>query len=90
MIHLTGTLTCPTSDDLKIVETYLPEHIALSRAEPGCLSFTVIQTSNPMVWHLKETFTDHATFEAHQARSLASNWWIQSQNLVRDFQITEE
>ena len=30
MIHLTGTLTCRTEDDLKIVETYLPDHSRLA------------------------------------------------------------
>ena len=30
MIHLTGTLTCRTENDLKIVETYLPDHSVLA------------------------------------------------------------
>ena len=89
MIRLTGTLTCITPDDLKIVETYLPEHTRLSRAEPGCLTFNVTQTANPLVWQLDETYTDRAAFEAHQTRNRASVWWEKSQNLRRDFQITE-
>lgn len=88
MTHLTGTLTCITSDDIKIVETYLPDHIRLSRAEPGCLTFNVTQTTNPMVWQLDETYIDQAAFEAHQTRNRASIWWQKSQGLVRDFKVT--
>ena len=88
MITLTGTLTCPTPDDLKIVETYLPDHIKLSRAEPGCITFDVVQTANPLVWQLDESYADKAAFEAHQTRNRASVWWQVSQNLVRNFQIT--
>ena len=90
MIRLTGTLTCTTEDDLKIVEAYLPEHTRLSRAEPGCLSFTVTQSDDPLIWHLDETYTDQAAFEAHQTRNRASLWWQKSQGLIRDFQITED
>lgn len=89
MITLTGTLTCPTPDDLKIVETYLPDHITLSRAEPGCVRFDAVQTADPMVWQIDETYTDKAAFEAHQTRNRASIWWQKSQGLVRDFKITE-
>lgn len=89
MITLTGTLTCPTQDDLKIVEDYLPDHIALSRAEVGCVFFNVMHTSDPMVWQLDETYTDQAAFDAHQARNRASIWWAKSQNLLRDFKITD-
>lgn len=89
MIHLSGTLTCKTTDDLHVVETYLPEHTRLSRAEPGCQTFDVVQTDNPMVWQLDETYTDRSAFEAHQTRNRASVWWQMSQGLIRDFKITE-
>ena len=88
MIHLSGFLTCPTLDDLKIVETYLPDHIRLSRAEPGCLSFNVTQTADPLVWQLDETYLDQAAFDAHQARNRSSIWWQMSQGLRRDFKLT--
>ena len=90
MIHLSGTLTCPTPDDLIIVETYLPDHIRLSRAEPGCLSFNVSQTADPLVWQLDETYVDQAAFEAHQTRNKTSIWWQMSQGLVRDFKLTSQ
>ena len=89
MITLTGTLTCLTPDDLVIVQTYLPDHVTLSRAEPGCLRFEVTQTADPLVWQLDETYVDPAAFDAHQARNRASVWWQMSQGLIRDFKITD-
>ena len=89
MIRLTGTLTCASPDDLKIVETYLPDHIRLSRAEPGCIAFNVTQTVDPLVWVLDETYTDRTAFEAHQTRNRASVWWAMSQKIIRDFDISE-
>ena len=89
MIRLTGTLICITEDDLEIVKAYLPEHTRLSRAEPGCISFSVTQTANPLIWQLDETYADQAAFEAHQTRNRASLWWQKSQHIKRDFQLTE-
>ena len=85
MITLTGTLTCSTSEEADIVRTYLPEHIRLSRAEPGCLSFNVYPTEDPMVWRLDEAFTDAAAFDAHQTRTRASAWYKATAHLKRDF-----
>lgn len=85
MTTLTGTLTCQTEADLALVKTYLPEHIRLSRAEPGCLKFEVTQSEDPMVWHLDEAFKDAAAFEAHQTRTKASIWAEKSAGLARDF-----
>ena len=38
MITVTGTLTCANAEEADLVRTYLPEHIRLSRAEPGGLN----------------------------------------------------
>ena len=89
MIHVTGTLTCMTSEDAATVRTYLPEHIRLSRAEAGCLTFNVDPTDDPMVWQLDESFADRTAFEAHQVRTRASAWFEKTASLVRDFTVTE-
>ena len=86
MTTLTGTLTCKSEADLEMVKTYLPEHIRLSRAEPGCLKFEVTQGEDPMVWHLDEAFKDAKAFEAHQTRTKATIWAEKSAHLARDFQ----
>lgn len=89
MIRVTGTLTCATEAEADIVRTHLPEHIRLSHAEPGCLTFNVDPTEDPLVWRLDETFTDRATFQAHQARTRASIWFQVTANLTRDFKVDE-
>lgn len=45
-VSLLGKLICASRQDVEVVRKYLPEHVRLTKAEPGCLSFEVIQTSN--------------------------------------------
>ena len=86
-VSLSGTLTCG-EDDAKIVRDALPEHIRLSRAEPGCLRFNVVETA-PGVFSVSEEFTDRAAFEAHQTRTRASAWWAATGHIPRDFEVTD-
>lgn len=88
MIALTGQLRCTNAQELATVKTHLPEHIRLSRAEPGCLSFDVVQTADPMIWQVDETFTDQTAFDAHQTRTRASVWYQATAHIARSFQIT--
>lgn len=85
MTTLTGTLTCTTQAEAEVVRTYLPEHIRLSRAEPGCVKFDVTVGDTPMVWHLDEAFIDAAAFAAHQDRTKTTIWAKKTANLIRDF-----
>lgn len=89
MIRVTGTLTCATAHDMALVDRLLPEHVRLSRAEPGCLTFTVKATADPLVWRLEESFADRAAFEAHQARTRTSDWFGATAHLARDFRVEE-
>lgn len=90
MIHLSGQVICATDQDIETVRTFLPDHIRLSRAEPGCLSFEVCQTANPLIWSVKESFTDRAAFDAHQARTKASPWFAATGHIRRSYQIRED
>ena len=87
-VSLTGTFTCVTQDDAARVRASLPLHIALTRAETGCLSFEVLQTADPMVWSVAERFIDSAAFEAHQTRAAASVWARETVGIARDYKIT--
>lgn len=89
MITVTGTLTCATEAEADIVRAYLPEHIRLSRAEPGCLTFNVLPTDDPLVWQLDETFTNHEAFEAHQARTRTSDWFRATAHIARHFKVSD-
>ena len=85
-VILTGTLTC-AEDDADRVRAALPEHIRLSRAEPGCLRFDVVETE-PGLFTVSEEFTDQAAFEAHQARTRASAWWTATGHIPRNFKVS--
>jgi quinol monooxygenase YgiN len=89
MIYVTGTLTCATMDEAELVRAHLPEHIGLSRAEPGCLTFNVDPTDDPLVWRLDESFTDKAAFTAHGDRMRSSAWFTVTSGLARNFEVRE-
>lgn len=84
-VTLTGTLTCATDAEAARVRAALPEHIRLTRAETGCISFEVVQTDDPMVWAVAERFADAAAFQAHQSRAAASDWARQTAGIARDY-----
>ncbi|KFE35387.1 putative quinol monooxygenase [Thioclava atlantica] len=48
-LTLTGRLICATEEEAAIVRAHLPEHIRLTRAEPGCERFEVRQGADPLV-----------------------------------------
>ena len=73
-VSLTGRLVCRTPVDLMAVLEHAGDHIAASRAEPGCLQFDLVQTEDPMVWSLAERFCDVPAYRAHQARTGSSDW----------------
>ena len=86
-VTLTGTLTCQSEDEAARVRAALDEHIRLTRQEPGCVSFDVTQTEDPMVWNVAEAFTTPAAFEAHQLRAASSPWAAQTKGIARDYKI---
>ena len=88
VIRLTGTLTCAL-EEAETVRAALPEHIRLSRAEPGCIAFDVSETA-PGVFTVAERFADRAAFDAHQTRTRASAWWQATGHMPRSFTLAEE
>ena len=86
-VHLTCQLLCATEDEADCVVDNLPAHIALTRAESGCLLFTVDRTSDPMIWEVTERFTDETAFKAHQARVQASDWGRATAGIERRYSI---
>ena len=88
-LKLTGYIEVPPAD-LGTVLAHLPAHIRLTRAEQGCLAFTVTQrTDAPHIFDVEELFTDRAAFEAHQARNAASAWGKATANVARHYQVSE-
>lgn len=64
-VFLEGYLEVP-ADRVEAVQAALPDHIALTRAEPGCLAFSVARSpEDPTRFLVSETFADQAAFDAH-------------------------
>lgn len=87
-VELTGRLICADPDEAAAVRRHLPEHVALTRAEPGCLRFAVEPTEDPLVWSVAERFVDRAAFDAHQARVRSSPWFEATSGITRDYVVT--
>ena len=90
IVRLTGQLLCASAADAALVAAHVPTHIALTLAEPGCLTFAVAQTTDPLVWQVDESFVDQAAFDAHQARTAVSDWHNLSAHIPRHFNITHD
>ncbi len=89
-IVISGTITCEP-DDLEMLAKEVKGHIALTRAEAGCISFDITQSApGACEFVISERFTDRAAFDAHTTRTRASDWWTKTQHIPRDITITEE
>ncbi len=73
-VRVSGELVCADEDQWHIVADHLPEHIALTRAEPGCLFFEVMPKDRSLAWEVSEGFHDEAAFRAHRVRVAGSAW----------------
>lgn len=88
-VTLSGHIEVPT-EHLDSVLAELPNHIALTQAEAGCMTFKVTQDSgNPQRFEVYEAFTDRAAFERHQTRVKASYWGEVTKNVERFYNVTD-
>ena len=89
-VILTGFLICRTLDESDRVAALLPDHIRLTRSEPGCQVFEVIRSmSDPLRFAVREVFASRADFEAHQSRARESIWGRSTKGIPRDYMLTE-
>ena len=90
-VSLTGFLVCRSLEEADRVSGLLPEHIRLTRAEPGCLRFEVWRSqADPCRFAVSETFRDRAAFEAHQSRAAATIWAKATKGIPREYEISED
>ncbi|MEM7081054.1 MAG: antibiotic biosynthesis monooxygenase [Pseudomonadota bacterium] len=88
-VILRGYIVVPRAD-LARVAGELPEHVRLTRAEPGCVSFSVEPSEqDPQRFDVAEEFIDRAAFEAHQDRVRSSVWGQVTLNVARHYEVTE-
>ena len=86
-IHLTGELRCRDDREAAIVTTHLPAQVARTRQEPGCLSFAVTATADPLVWAVEEWFADAEAYRSHQERVAGSDWGRLTAGIERRYTI---
>lgn len=87
-VILTGYIDVPDARRDAVREA-LPEHIRLTRAEPGCVMFEVTEnTSLPGRFDVRERFSDSIAFEAHQKRAQATEWARITDGIPRHYTIT--
>lgn len=85
-VLLDGTIHVP-AEHLSAVQPLLEDHITKTRAEPGCLSFSVTQDSaTPGRFIVAEVFVDQAAFDAHQARVKSSDWGVFTKGFLRIYE----
>lgn len=89
MIQLSGKLICKNLEESESVRRFLPEHIQLTKKEPGCVRFDVQETSDPLIWTVEELFLDQKSFDAHQTRTKQSRWAVETAAIVREYKIQE-
>ena len=72
-------------------------HFTLTRAEPGCRSFAVGATSDPLMWQVEERFVerfgerfeDAAACDTHQERVASSEWGRATSDIERRYLVIE-
>lgn len=85
-VYLDGVLIVNSAAMLAVIEMYLDDHIAATRAEPGCEKFEVSQdANNPYHYLVSEIFESEAAFAAHQARAADSEWGKATVTLERRY-----
>ena len=86
-VYLDGYIDVPP-DRLEAVRAALPEHVALTRAESGCLSFSVTPSDEiEGRFIVAEVFVDQVGFDAHQARMKGSRWFTVTEGIPREYTI---
>jgi quinol monooxygenase YgiN len=89
-VVLTGFLICRSLEEADRVARLLPDHMRLTRAEPGCLAFEVIRSmADPVRFAVREIFACRSDFDAHIARVRGSDWGRATRGVLRDYVLTE-
>lgn len=89
-VTLNGHLDVP-ADRWDAVREALPEHIALTRKEPGCIMFDVAPCREvEMRLLVEEIFESQSAFDAHQTRTKASPWAEITAGIPREYSIQHE
>ena len=86
-ITLSGHIQVPLSEPSKVKEA-LPQHIAMTKSEPGCIVFKVQE--HPTIegrFDVYEEFGSRKAFEHHQKRVRDSTWGNITTHVQRQYTI---
>ncbi|MDO5617245.1 MAG: antibiotic biosynthesis monooxygenase [Kocuria sp.] len=87
VVVLRGRLICANAEEASMVRRHLDRHVNLTRAEPGCLYFSVEPADEHYVWQVSERFEDQQSLDAHQERVRSSEWGRVTAHIKRDYVI---
>ncbi|MDG1124133.1 MAG: antibiotic biosynthesis monooxygenase [Pseudomonadales bacterium] len=74
---------------MQAILDHLPDHLALTLAESGCVVFVVTQSlSEPNIFDVYEEFQDGKAFAKHQKRVQESPWGRVTKNVLRFYTVT--
>lgn len=86
-VTLKGFIRVPNIDLASVLEE-LPNHIALTKNEVGCLVFKVTQDKSDLNrFSVYEEFKDKDSFQFHQDRVRESKWGKITKNVERNYNI---
>ncbi|PZO64270.1 MAG: antibiotic biosynthesis monooxygenase [Paracoccus denitrificans] len=88
LVTVQGRLICADLDQLVTMMAHIDRHAELTRAEPGCVWFTVAQTDDPLIWDVSEGFRDAQSLRDHQSRLADSDWGRATTEIQRDYKVT--
>ena len=74
-VTLAGFLVCRSLEEADRVSQLLPEHIRLTRAEPGCLRFDILRDNDdPCKFFFCEVYRDEAARLSHRDTPQFGMW----------------
>ena len=74
---------------MQAILDHLPDHVALTLAESGCVVFVVTQRfSEPNIFDVYEEFQDGKAFAKHQKCVQESPWGRVTKNVLRSYAVT--
>jgi tRNA(adenine34) deaminase len=88
MVTLEGKIRVPQAQR-EATNAALVEHVALTRAEDGCLFFEVVPDAvDPEGFRVREAFLGPDAFAAHQSRVANSAWGRLTKDFQRQYEVS--
>ena len=88
MVTLEGKIRVPQAQR-EATNAALVEHVALTRAEDGCLFFEVVPDPvDPEGFRVREAFLGPDAFAAHQSRVANSAWGRLTKDFQRQYEVS--